>query len=1086
MYNLREDSDMVFCLIAAYLAKVAYAEPDQYNVDMHLSVGLLSANKPDIGPRVFSDIVPLNVCVPEETHASFSDLRQRICQDISDANKRGGFAKDILLRDPSCDNAKLSSYNKITFAVLDSSNDMAFSELQTSMAFVVRPDLNRVELVHQGVINDWQAECIASQLATVVDACSSNPLIQIQDISLLNQPERHKILGVWNDTKSDFPENSTVSKLITQQAKQSPNSVAVKHGQKELSYAELDAESNQVARYLIQKGVIAGGFVALCLPRSVDLIVGLLGIIKTGAAYVPIDPSYPKERITLLLEDSGCSHILLNEGIYNEHLNTMPIHAICIDSDGRDIQSQNTEELSHYTKPKFPLYMIYTSGSTGRPKGVIVSHENLINHSWAMAKKYKLGADDCVLQSASVSFDVAAEQIFPALFMGSRVLIRPDNLLESFKRFENFINTERVSTLILPTAYWHEWVSDIKTHKRSVPKSLRTVGVGTEKVLRQRLSDWEGCLQGQAVTFHQGYGPTEATITCSMYSHNYDAPLCVDSDIPIGKPLPNVKLYVLDSNLQPLPVGFTGELFIGGRGVAVGYHKRAELTEERFIPDPFSRTSPDRLYRTGDLVRWTPQGDLVFVGRNDFQIKIRGVRVEIGEIEKSLEGIPFVKHAIVHPQKDDVENELLIAYIIPESNNDIASLPKEILKILTSSLPKHMIPDGISVLNTFPLTPNQKVDRAKLPITGVQFTDKTKYVAPSNDLEVHVAALWKKYLNVERVGRNDDFFTLGGNSLRAVTLLDDISASTGVSVSLNQLFACRTLAKVCEDMEKNGAKPAPEAILLNGNPNLDPIFFVCGIQLYQALAQRISEKYSAYGIFLPEEMHLYKKGSATSLQENTLEVKAYASRYIEVIRAHQPKGPYRVAGVSFGGVLAYEIARQLKSMNEKVETVVLFDAVLPSSKKYSLCLRLKSITGKVRRAGLVNLTSRMRRFRLKARSLFFTTNKHNDKAIIDDNISELGDIRDRNYWEAMCHYDQDIQPYDGDVTLFTATEREGADAYVYGKKLGWERHVNGDIISHPVKGGHLSIIFEPAASEVAKFLLNKKKAVSDGVVLDTA
>lgn len=1084
--RLSSDVDLILCLFSAYLVKAAGTEESLPGSNLQPCIGLMLNDVSALLQPFFSRIVPLAICSTDTVNESFSAFKDQFFIEIELCRKKGGITRDILLRDPSLRDKGLSSLSRITLAELDSPDELVVAALEAQVGLVCYRNGSAPELVHKGALQDWQASAIVAQITSVVRTCLSDPSVLIRNLPLLESCERDKILNTWNDTDTIFPETSTVDALISQQAQRSPDTIALKYENNTLSYAELDARSNQLARELRCQGVAEGDFVALCLPRSLDLIVGLIGIIKTGAAYVPIDPSYPEDRIQFLLEDSGASHILSNDNLYEQHFSRECARLISIDGDTTNIESQSVDPIERKLGPEGLLYIIYTSGSTGRPKGVMISHQGLVNHSWAMATKYQLNSEDCVLQSATISFDVAAEQIFPALFSGSRVVIRPEDLLESFQRFENFVSEETISTLILPTAYWHEWVADLVANQRCVPKSLRAIGVGTEKVLRNRLADWEKCLRGANVAFYQGYGPTETTITCTVYSHTSNGLANFNSDIPIGRPLANVKLYVLDSNLQPVPVGFEGELFVGGRGVALGYHQQAKLTAERFIPSPFSSDESNRLYRSGDLARWTPEGELIFIGRNDFQVKVRGIRVEIGEIEKSLEAMALVKHAVVHPKKDSAGNESLIAYVIAETNQNIDKQTADILTALGAKLPAFMVPDAVLILDTFPLMVNQKVDREKLPTVKIQLKNTVEYRAPASDLEVQVAAIWQKYLNLERVGRNDDFFDLGGNSLRAVALLDEISSATGVAVSLSQLFTCRTLSGLCNNMLEGGAKPAPVAILLNSNANLDPIFFVCGIQLYQELAFRISEEYSAYGIFLPEETASYQSDADNDEFEKFLDVKEYASRYIEAIRAQQPQGPYRVAGVSFGGILAYEIARQLKALGEQVESVYLFDSILPSGKQYSVSRRLKNSIKSVRDDAYERIQNKWKRLTLSRTKKNTSSHMQACAVSADLNESRLRDVRDRNYWKAMCDYDRHVRAYDGQVTLFTAEEREDIGADMIDKMLGWGRHVDGQIIAHSVSGGHLSMIFEPAVSEVAELLLKNKKANTEKLISDIA
>ncbi|MBL4828124.1 MAG: amino acid adenylation domain-containing protein, partial [Spongiibacteraceae bacterium] len=650
-------NETLLSIYAAYLLRTGNREC--------FDVGLLLNDIPDSIQCLFSAVVPMqipDVAVDDESFAAFS---QRFEDELNRCRAKGGVSRDLLARDPVLRAQSSRPQLAISLGLLNCPDDLDHWRLESPMTLLCFRDASPAQLCHQGVLQPWQEQAIDKQLACLASACVKTPETPVYQLPLITAAEREAIVYQWNDTQSPFPHTLCVDELISRQVQRTPEAIAVKFGQQCLSYGQLEERSNQLACVLIQRGVQSGDLVVLCLPRSLDLIVSLLAIIKSGAAYTPVDCAYPRERIQYLLEDSGATCVVTTNALQHEHFSTYP-NVVCIDGEEKLICTADCTAVHAGVDPEALLYVIYTSGSTGKPKGVSISHRSLINHSWAIAEIYSLGCDDCMLQSASIGFDVAAEQIFPALFKGSCVFIRPDNLFESFRGFERFITEQGISVMALPTAFWHEWSSDLHLNNRAVPGSLRALGVGTEKVTAHNLKVWEGQCKERNVAFFQGYGPSETTVTCCMYRHEQGATINSEDDIPIGRALPNVKLYVFGENMDILPVGFVGELFIGGSGVAKGYHRRDELTQQRFITNPFEGSN-ERLYKTGDLVRWNPDGQLVFVGRSDFQIKVRGNRVELGEIEAALQACDGVKQVIVHPGKDKDGDQHLIAYVLAEA-----------------------------------------------------------------------------------------------------------------------------------------------------------------------------------------------------------------------------------------------------------------------------------------------------------------------------------------------------------------------------------------------------------------------------------
>jgi amino acid adenylation domain-containing protein len=484
-----------------------------------------------------------------------------------DLLKLGSYALDVAARYPSLKNQPKALSVGILLA--DSPNTLKLQD--AALTWVVYRDGRPPGLIHSGAIDPASAEAIAEQLQVFITACYERSDQPLQSLPLQSSAQIQQMLFQWNNTATAYP-SRCIHELIAEQATRTPDAIAVE-AETHLSYRELDRRSNQLAHWLVERGVVPDTLVAVCLPRSVELLIGLLGVLKAGGAYVPIDPTYPLNRIEYLLADSS-PQVIVTTSALRDRLFSAAESVICLDEQAATLALFKSEPLETTVTPANLAYVIYTSGSTGKPKGVEIEHRSLVNHSWAIADIYDLTASDLMLQSASISFDIAGEQIYSMLLRGGTVVMRPDNLLESFDRFTQFIETRQITTMVLPTAFWHEWVAEIAATRRSVPGTLRLLAVGTEKVLPNRLDQWQHLTAGR-IAFLQGYGPTETTITCTIYRHDGHP----RSTIPIGRPLPNTQAYILDAYLQPVPIGVVGELYIGGAGLARGYHRQHELSD---------------------------------------------------------------------------------------------------------------------------------------------------------------------------------------------------------------------------------------------------------------------------------------------------------------------------------------------------------------------------------------------------------------------------------------------------------------------------------------------------------------------------
>ncbi len=656
-------------------------------------------------------------------------------------------------------------------------------------------------------------------LQTLLEGIVASPAQRLSSLPLLTEAERRQLLVAWNATQSDYPRGLCVHELVEAQVERTPDAVAVVYEGQALTYRELNQRANQLAHHLQKLGAGPEVLVGICMEPSVEMAVGLLGVLKAGGAYVPIDPAHPPERLAFILADT-CAPVLLTQRRLLESGNWHPVDSnwrvvggtitnnqlpitICLDSDWQEIAQQDETKPVSKVGPENLAYAIYTSGSTGVPKGVLIPHQALVNHNLAVAERYNLQPDDRCLQFASLSFDVAAEELFPCWMRGAAVVLRSDRLIASLAGFLNFVEREKLTVLNLPTPYWHEWVSEMARVGPQLTSQLRLVIVGSDKTSPAHLETWQK-LVSQRVRWLNAYGPTEATITATIYE-----PLPGQENrgvgcVSIGRPIANVYVYVLDQYLNPVPIGVPGELHIGGNGLARGYLHHPAWVAEKFIPNPFCRgVLPERLYKTGDLVRYLPDGNLEFLGRIDHQVKIRGFRVELGEIEKALSSHRAVREAVVVTRGDSLgqhENhnqwdKRLVAYVVPDQSH--VPTAHELQSFLKEKLPEYMVPSAFVLLETLPLTSRGKVNRVALPAPD-QNHQEDIFVAPRTLAEKTIAELWAEMLGIDKVGIYDNFFDLGGHSLLGVRVISRLWSAFQVELSLATLFKAPTVAGLAE------------------------------------------------------------------------------------------------------------------------------------------------------------------------------------------------------------------------------------------------------------------------------------------------
>lgn len=618
-------------------------------------------------------------------------------------------------------------------------------------------------------------ERLSENFQILLDSIVTNPSLRLSELSLLSNATRRQVLYDWNDTRVNFAPLACVHESFSQHAAHTPDQIAIAEGEETLSYGELNKRANRLAHHLRARGVGPEVRVGICVPRSAAMLTCLLGVLKAGGCYVPLDPTYPQERLAFMIEDSGAS-LLITEQL--------------LDVDGPAIDAESDVDPAPSATAGNLAYLIYTSGSTGTPKGVMVPHGSLANYVQAANVAYKIGPADRILQFASFSFDASAEEIFVSLTSGATLVLRDGAVPKDPAEFLRECREKKLTVLDLPTAYWHELVSYLTGADWSTASDLRLVIIGGDKALPERVEQWHRDV-GPRVRLVNTYGPTETTIVATMCDlEKHPAATAVS----IGRPVANTQAYVLDHQLEPSVVGARGELYLGGANLSRGYLGDPRLTAEKFIPDPFSLTPGARLYRTGDLARQRHDGQIESHGRVDQQVKIRGYRVEPAEVEAALLRHEAVREAVVVAPEETGGERRLLAYVVAHSEQAVTAA--ELRNFVANSLPKHMTPAIFTLLEALPRLPSGKIDRRALPqpAADLSFADKS-YVHPRTPVERVLCDLWAEVLKLERVGIHDNFFELGGDSILSIQVAARARLS-GLQLTPSQIFQQPTPAEL--------------------------------------------------------------------------------------------------------------------------------------------------------------------------------------------------------------------------------------------------------------------------------------------------
>ena len=754
---------------------------------------------------------------------------------------------------------------------------------------------------------------MADHFYTLVASIVDNPDQCVGVLSMLTAAERHQLLVEWNQTQADYPRQSTIHTLFEAQVKRTPDAVALSFAGEQLSYGALNARANQLAHYLRQQGGGADTIVGICLERSLEWVIGLLAILKIGAAYLPLDPDDPPARLAAILE-SAQSPLLLTETARHLPIHSPTLKQICLDSARLVIDQASSDNLPTIGNGDSLAYVMYTSGSTGRPKGVAIPHR-AVNRLVINTNYIALDAHEVIAQAANCAFDATTFEVWGALLHGARLVILPKATVLAPQALVDSITHYGITTIFLTTALLKHVVQTIPNAFQNV----RNLLFGGEAVDPQSVA--ELLRAGPPTHLLHVYGPTEATTFTTW--HPVREVVENARTVPIGRPIANTQVYILDQNAEPVPVGVGGELYAGGDGVAQGYLNQPGATAEKFIANPFGA---GRLYKTGDRARFLADGNIEFIGRTDFQVKIRGFRIEMGEIEFALHQHPALKTCVVVVHQSAKGDKQIIAYCVPAAPATVTS--DELAQFLRQRLPVYMLPAVFVILDNLPLNASGKLNRAALPAPyiGMASAGQTRQVA-RDPLEFQLVRLWEAVLGKHPISIQDNFFALGGHSLLAVQLFDRITRLTGKNLPVATLFQAPTIEQLAAILRQADWKPTWESIVPMKAGGINPPLF-----LVPPAASTVLNFANLIG-HLPADQPVYglQYLGLTGSEQPHGSVEEMATYCTEQICKFQPEGPYLVGGICFGAHVALEIAQELQRQGKSVALLVLLDAGPPAN-----------------------------------------------------------------------------------------------------------------------------------------------------------
>ena len=898
---------------------------------------------------------------------------------------------------------------------------------------------------------------------TLLEAITQDPDQNISMLPILRRAERRQLLVDWNDTRVDYPQDILLQQLFEAQVERTPDAVAVEFAGKRLSYGELNRRANQLAHHLRGLGAGPDVLMGLCVERSLEMAIAVLGILKAGGAYVPLDPSFPQERLAYMVEDSGM-RVLVTHRELDAGLPVRPAAVVYLDSDEDKIAQQSTADPKlQESSPADLAYVLYTSGSTGKPKGVEIAHSALVNFLLSMRREPGFTSADTLLAVTTLSFDIAGLELYLPLISGGKVVIASREETYDPARLVERIRESHCTVMQATPATW---------------RALIDAGWGGSRDLKLLCGgeslppDLAQALLGRCGELWNMYGPTETTIWSAIHKVTG----ADDGSLPIGWPIANTQIFVLDANRNAVPRGVAGELYIGGAGLARGYLRRPMLTRERFIQSPFEPNQ--RLYRTGDLARWLPEGTLECLGRVDNQVKIRGFRVELGEVEAVLARHKAVNQCVVVAREDAPGDKLLVAYFEPRGGQ--APAVTELRAHLKTELPEYMVPSAFVALERLPLTPNGKIDRKALPPPigwGVE-VHRGGFVAPRDPLEQMLARMWAKVLKASPIGLYDNFFDLGGHSLSAVRIVAEIEKLFKTRLPLATFLRAPTVGDLAGVLRKQNWKPFWSSLVpIRAGGSKPPLFLMHShrgnVLEYYPLANRMEADQPVYA--------LQARGLDGEIVKDQ-SLGDMADAYLAELRSLQPEGPYYLGGYCFGGLLAIEAARRLSALGAEVALVVLIQTINPMYARfkpnlsvfqrswYRTTKRVDLELEQLHYKGAGHVVDRCKRaWQIATAKTAVTVDhwtKNGHRRPQDMSMSYALEMLAIEHDKARRHYIP--HPYSGDVILFRASKQ--LSGLMTDSSLGWKGLLAGNLEIHDLPGHQETLLSEPNVSLLAQEL----------------
>ncbi|KUJ41274.1 hypothetical protein ACZ90_68030 [Streptomyces albus subsp. albus] len=1048
-------ADLLIGITAGYVARMTGSEDIVLGSPLSARTGRQERNVPGMTTN------GLPIRVPVDPGATLAELAVQAQSAVRETSLHCRYRSEDVSRDLSLVGSGQSLWGPVVNVMdLDYTLDFAGSPATVrnvsraatedlSLTFYRTSAEDRMELLldaHPGLYTRPEAQDHLERLAFFLDAAAdADPEVaRIGELPLVSPAERKRVLGWAAGPVHEIPD-IPLHGLTEQWADRTPQAPALEFGDTVLSFAELDARANRLARYLLAAGAGPGSVVAFALPRSAELHTAALGILKAGAAFVPLDPAYPPRRLAFMVDDAKPALILLHSSTAGL---ATGLDAPTVRLDDPEV-ARALDELSGDrltdterggpVRPDQPAYLIYTSGSTGVPKGVVVPHRGVVNLTAAMVDRLGSGPGTRTLQFASSSFDAFVGEMTQSLLNGGTLVGAPTERLAPGPAFTALIAEKSVNDLVLPPS-----ALEVMDPERMPPGvTVSVVGEACKPTVVER---W-----APVCRLFNGYGPTEATVSTAMSD-----PLSAghpDQPPPIGTPLRNVRAYVLDSRHEPVPVGAVGQLHVAGAGVTRGYLGREALTAERFLDDPYGPPG-SRMYRTGDLVRWRADGQLVFVGRDDDQVKLRGFRIELGEVEAALARCPGVAQAAAAVREDQPGDRRLVGYAVAEPDTRLD--PAQLRKRISVELPAHLTPSLVVLVDVLPRTLNGKLDRRALPAPDTALEAHSRM--PRTAAEEILAGLFAQTLGLPQVGIDDSFFDLGGHSLSATRLLGRVRRTLGVELSVRDLFEARSVAGLARRAATRSSRDGEETLVpLRPAGDQPPLFCVHPGSGQSWVFLRLAGH-------LPARLPLYGLQARTPQQGKPLpaRVEEMAAEYVEALRTVQPVGPYRLLGWSFGGLVAHAMATRLQEQGERVELLAMLDSyprtathmARPLTEEGALSAMLRYFDVALPGGPDAPVTPARVTAALRAQGGHL---EHFDE---DDTASMMRTFQHTS--ELACAYTPGR--FHGDVLFFTAARDREPDAPTAD---AWQAYVTGTVVDRQVDSRHDDLLHPAPLTEIS-------------------